>query len=125
MLVRIANREDPDQNASSDLGLHCLPLPFFGGQQVFDILECLLYCFMNSCYKKGQIDISRIRLSIQGITFCIKLQKFCYQNLLLMSFLLIDRLVNTKVDSKNDYYSFISSFIFLPGNYYKISGFIM
>ena len=34
MLVRIANREDPDRTASSvfkqsDLGLHCLPRPFW------------------------------------------------------------------------------------------------
>ena len=33
MLVRIANREDPDQTASSDekqsdMGLHCLSMPF-------------------------------------------------------------------------------------------------
>ena len=26
--ARIANREDPDQTASSDLGLHCLSRPF-------------------------------------------------------------------------------------------------
>ena len=29
MLVRIANREDPDQTASSYLGLHCLFKPFW------------------------------------------------------------------------------------------------
>ena len=34
MLVRIVNREDPDQTAldfkkQSDLGLHCLSLPFW------------------------------------------------------------------------------------------------
>ena len=29
MLVRIANREDPDQTASSDLGLLCLSRPFW------------------------------------------------------------------------------------------------
>ena len=32
MLARIANREDPDQTASSqqsDLGLHCLSRPFW------------------------------------------------------------------------------------------------
>ena len=73
MLVRIANGEDPDQTASSDLGLHCLPVPFFDRQQVFEILECLPYCFMVSWYKKGQIDLGRIRLSMQGITICIKL----------------------------------------------------
>ena len=28
MAVRIANREDPDQTASSDLDLHCLSMPF-------------------------------------------------------------------------------------------------
>ena len=27
MVVRIGNREDPDQK-QSDLGLHCLPMPF-------------------------------------------------------------------------------------------------
>ena len=41
MLVRIANREDPDQIASlkkqSDLGLHCLSRLFW-----FEILEHLL-----------------------------------------------------------------------------------
>ena len=31
MHVRIANREDPDQTASSDKGLHCLSGPFFAG----------------------------------------------------------------------------------------------
>ena len=34
MLVRLANREDPDQTASSeavDLGLHCLSKPFLPG----------------------------------------------------------------------------------------------
>ena len=30
MLVRIANRKDPDQTASSDLGLHCLSRPVSG-----------------------------------------------------------------------------------------------
>ena len=29
MLVRIANIEDPDQTASSGLGLHCLSKTFF------------------------------------------------------------------------------------------------
>ena len=28
IFVRIANREDSDQTASSDLGLHCLSRPF-------------------------------------------------------------------------------------------------
>ena len=41
MLVKIANRGDPDQTAS-DLGLHCLYRPF-GMQQVFNVLEHLLY----------------------------------------------------------------------------------
>ena len=40
MLVRIANREDPNQTASSDLGLRSLFL--FGRQLVFGILEHLL-----------------------------------------------------------------------------------
>ena len=31
MLARIANREDPDQTASSDLGLHWLSRPFLAG----------------------------------------------------------------------------------------------
>ena len=38
--TRIANREDPDQTASPDLGLCCLSRPF-GRQQVFEILEYL------------------------------------------------------------------------------------
>ena len=42
MLVRIANRGDPDQTASnqSDLGLRCLGL--FGRELAFKILETLL-----------------------------------------------------------------------------------
>ena len=40
MLVRIANREDPDKTTSSDLGLHCLS-GIFGRQLVFKILEHL------------------------------------------------------------------------------------
>ena len=40
MLVRIANREDPDQTASSVAVSVCLG--FFGRQLVFLILECLL-----------------------------------------------------------------------------------
>ena len=31
MLVRIANREEPDLTVSSDLGLPCLPRPFLQG----------------------------------------------------------------------------------------------
>ena len=41
MLVRIANREDPDQTASSDQP--CLSRPF-GMQLLFEILEHLPYC---------------------------------------------------------------------------------
>ena len=36
MLVGIANREDPDQAASPDLGLGCLSMPF-GSHLVFII----------------------------------------------------------------------------------------
>ena len=44
MVVRIANREDPDQTAfqkQSDLGLQCLSGPF-SRQLLFEILEHLL-----------------------------------------------------------------------------------
>ena len=34
MLFRIANREDPDQTASSDLGLHCLSSSFWQATSV-------------------------------------------------------------------------------------------
>ena len=34
MLVRITNREDPDQTASSDLGLPCLSRPFWQATSV-------------------------------------------------------------------------------------------
>ena len=49
MLVRIANREDPDQIASlvfrSSLTWVCtVCLDLFDRQQVFEILENLLYC---------------------------------------------------------------------------------
>ena len=39
LLVRLANREDPEETASADydLGLHCLSR--FGRQLVFEILE--------------------------------------------------------------------------------------
>ena len=40
MLVRIANREDPDQSSSSDLG-QCCCLGLLGRQLVFEILEHL------------------------------------------------------------------------------------
>ena len=46
MLVRMANREDPDQTASSDcsdLVLHCFSRIFFAMQLVFEILEHLPY----------------------------------------------------------------------------------
>ena len=36
MLVRIANREDPDQTAS-DLGLHCLSRPFLQAPTEFNL----------------------------------------------------------------------------------------
>ena len=41
MLVRMANREDPDETASSDLGLSCLSRPF-SRKLVFKILDHLL-----------------------------------------------------------------------------------
>ena len=34
MLVRIANREEPDLTVSSDLGLPCLPRPFYKATSV-------------------------------------------------------------------------------------------
>ena len=42
MLVRIANREDPDQMKQSDLGLPTICLGLFGRQLVFKILDHLL-----------------------------------------------------------------------------------
>ena len=42
MLERIAYREDHNQTASSNLGLHCLSRNF-GGQIVFKILEHQIY----------------------------------------------------------------------------------
>ena len=44
MLVRIANKEDPDQK-QSNLGLRCLSMPRLAGQLLFEILEhspCLI-----------------------------------------------------------------------------------
>ena len=46
-LVRIANREDPNQTASTV----CQSL--FGGQLVFKILEHLLYQNIIEIYKRG------------------------------------------------------------------------
>ena len=45
MLIRMANRQDPDQTASeqSDLGLPCLSR-LLSRQLVFEILEHLQYC---------------------------------------------------------------------------------
>ena len=43
MDVRIANRDNPDQTASSDLGLHCLSR-LFCQATIFKILEHLPYC---------------------------------------------------------------------------------
>ena len=40
MLVRIANKEDPDQTVS-DLGFQCWSVPIFGRQQIFEIIEHL------------------------------------------------------------------------------------
>ena len=40
MTVKIANREDPDQTASSDLSLHCL---CFGRQLVFQFLHAVFF----------------------------------------------------------------------------------
>ena len=54
MLDRLANREDPNQTASSDLGLHCkqgrpwvctVCLCLFGRQLVFKILNITVYNF--------------------------------------------------------------------------------
>ena len=44
MLVRKANREDPDQTKQSDLSLHCLSRPF-GRQLLLEILEHLTYTY--------------------------------------------------------------------------------
>ena len=44
MLVRIANREDPDQTKQFDLSLHCLSRPF-GRQLLLKILEHLTYTY--------------------------------------------------------------------------------
>ena len=40
MLVRIANIEDPDQTASSDLGLHCLSKTFLQATLEPLLLSC-------------------------------------------------------------------------------------
>ena len=40
-IARIANREDPDQIASSALCLHCLYRPFWQSTSVEEFLECL------------------------------------------------------------------------------------
>ena len=47
MLLRTANREDPDQTASSDLSLHCLSQPFWQATslQNFRISTDILKCF--------------------------------------------------------------------------------
>ena len=53
MLVRIANREDPDQTASSpDLGLHCLSRPFYQAISVvnfrtFTVVTLTPLCLAN------------------------------------------------------------------------------
>ena len=52
MLVRIANREDPDQTASKEAvcsGSTLFAYAFFGRQLVFEILEHLLYSFTFLC----------------------------------------------------------------------------
>ena len=40
LLVRIANREDPDQTASSDLGLSCLTRPNCRGVEIVKFSTC-------------------------------------------------------------------------------------
>ena len=55
MLVLLTNREDPDQVASSDLGLRCF-LCLFGRQLVFEILEHLLYDIVLTIYMINIVD---------------------------------------------------------------------
>ena len=59
MLLRIANRENPDQTASSDLGLHCLSSPFWQANSVsnfrtftvaIEAAESLLACYLQKTY---------------------------------------------------------------------------
>ena len=44
MLIRIANREDPVQTASSDLGLHCLSRPFWQAASIRNFITFTVYC---------------------------------------------------------------------------------
>ena len=65
MLVRIANREDPDLTASYDLGPHCLSWPFWQAASV-KILERLghLSYHKNKCkpyLKFGPLQSAGIR----------------------------------------------------------------
>ena len=64
MLVGIANREDPDQTASSirksDLDLHCLSRPFWqptsaGNFRTFVVVITLYTCMQLSIVAKGLI----------------------------------------------------------------------
>ena len=70
MLVRIANREDPNQTAS-DLGLHCF-LDLFCSQLVFEIIDHLPYSYIyllyqhlrKVCYSKYALNYYLIKTEI-------------------------------------------------------------
>ena len=55
MAKLFANSEDPDQtprSAASDLGLHCLPIPFYGSLDC-NGLNYQLTCLKLRCYSTG------------------------------------------------------------------------
>ena len=76
ILLRIPNREDPDQSASSeevkkqsDLVLSCLSKPFFfgGGGVVFEILQCLphaivLFVSFDSLHPINNLSVKQGRI---------------------------------------------------------------
>ena len=60
MLVRMANREDPDQTASSDLGLPCLFRPFWQATSVRNfIMFTVVVSFFLPVSKKSNIFFPR------------------------------------------------------------------
>ena len=72
MLVRIANREDPDQTASSDekqsdLGLHCLSMPFFFADNYNSVLNFRTSTIKNVLILVSLCDNNIIVLKYAGI----------------------------------------------------------
>ena len=67
MLVRIANREGPDQKKQSDLGLPCLSRPFWHGFSVRNLRTYTIYPIIQSlqyqtCVKELNIESTVIAL---------------------------------------------------------------